>query len=103
MSEPLYCRKMELKKIFGRNEDIVFREEDEGAFLFDPDTGDLKYMNLSGKEAFLMLDGERDLEEITGHMLELYPQAEPEQVRKDLEIFIKDLEEKNFIRPLHQK
>ena len=94
---------MDLKKIFGRNENIVFREEDEGAFLFDPDTGDLKYMNLSGKETFLMLDGEKDLEEITVHMLELYPQVEPEQVRKDLEYFLKDLEENNFIRPIHQK
>ena len=92
-----------MKKVFGRNEDIVFREEDEGAFLFDPDTGDLKYMNLSGKETFLLLDGEKDLEEITGHMLELYPQAEHEQLLKDLELFLKDLEENNFIRPIHQE
>ena len=93
---------MSLKKRFGRNEDIVFREEDEGAFLFDPDTGDLKYMNLSGKETFLMLDGEKDLEQITAHMLELYPQAEPEQVRKDVEDFLKDLEERDFIRPVNR-
>ena len=93
---------MNLKKRFGRNEDIVFREEDEGAFLFDPDTGDLKYMNLSGKETFLMLDGEKDLEQITAHMLELYPQAEPEQVRKDVEDFLKDLEERDFIRPVNR-
>jgi hypothetical protein len=94
---------MEFNKRFGRNENIVFREEDEGAFLFDPDTGDLKFMNLSGKEAFLMLDGEKDLEQITGHLLERYPQVEPERVRKDLEAFIKDLEENRFIRPVNEE
>lgn len=94
---------MDFNKRFGRNENVVFREEDEGAFLFDPDTGDLKFMNLSGKEAFLMLDGEKDLEQITGHLLERYPQVEPEQVRKDLETFIKDLEENRFIRLVNEE
>ena len=88
---------MDLTKKFKHNENIVYREEDEGAFLFDPDTGNLKYMNLSGKEAFLMLSGDNDINKVIHNLLELYPEVEPKQMQKDIEIFLKDLEENRFI------
>lgn len=88
---------MDFKKRFKRNENIVYREEDEGAFLFDPDTGDLKYMNQSGKEAFLVLSGDYDINHVIHHMLELYPEVGLKQIQKDLEEFIEDLEKNHFI------
>lgn len=88
---------MDLTKSFRHNENIVYREEDEGAFLFDPDTGDLKYMNRSGKEAFIMLSGNNDINQVIHYMLELYPEVELKQMQEDVEIFLKDLEENHFI------
>ena len=52
---------MNLAQRYTKNDNIVFREEDDGAFLFDPDTGNLKYLNKSAKETFLMIDGQNDL------------------------------------------
>ncbi len=94
---------MDLTKRFKHNENIVYREEDEGAFLFDPDTGDLKYMNRSGKEAFIMLSGNNDINQVIHHMLELYPGVELKQMQEDVEIFLKDLGENHFILPSDHK
>lgn len=93
---------MDLAKRFMRNEDIVYREEDEGAFLFDPDSGDLRYMNQSGKETFLMLNGESDISKVVHHMLELYPEVELKQMQEDVKDFLEDLEKNHFIFPLNR-
>ena len=82
------------------NENIVFREEDEGAFLFDPDSGDLRYMNLTGKETFSMLNEASDVGQLTVELHKLYPEIEPEQIKRDLEEFLSVLEQNNFIRPV---
>ena len=88
---------MDFKKKFQRNENIVYREEEDGAFLFDPDTGNLKYMNRSGKETFLMLEGQKDVNQLIHELLGLYPEVELNRIQKDVESFIKELEENEFI------
>ncbi len=82
-----------------KNNNIVFREEDDGAFLFDPDTGNLKYLNQSAKETFLRIDGQNDLSQIANRLLELYPDEDAEQVRNDVESFLKELIENSFAFP----
>jgi len=94
---------MDLTKRYKQNKEIVYREEDEGAFLFDPDTGDLRYMNRSGRETFLMLKGDKDIKQVVHNMLDLYPEVEPAQMQSDVEDFLKDLEENHFILPLNSK
>jgi hypothetical protein len=91
---------MDLARRFRQNEGIVFREEDDGAFLFDPDTGDLRYLNQSGKETFLMLGEDHDVNKVIHGMIELYPNAEPARIEADVKDFVKDLEENRFILPL---
>ena len=88
---------MESEKRYRRNEEIVFREEDDGAFLFDPDSGDLRYLNQSGKETFLLLGENQDLNGVIHRMIELYPDIEPQKIEADVRDFIKDLEENRFI------
>ena len=88
---------MESEKRYRRNEDIVFREEDDGAFLFDPDSGDLRYLNQSGKETFLLLGEDQGLNGVIRRMIELYPEVEPKKIEADVKDFVKDLEENQFI------
>lgn len=83
-------------------ESIVFREEEEGAFLFDPESGNLKYMNRSGREAYLMLNGGNDLERVVQNLSDLYPDAESLQLKQDVEAFIIDLEKEKFISRLQE-
>ncbi|MEW6665081.1 MAG: PqqD family protein [Thermodesulfobacteriota bacterium] len=83
-------------------ENTVYREEEEGAFLFDPETGNLKYMNRSGRETYLMLNGRNDLNQVVQNMSDLYPDAESERLKQDVEAFIVDLEREKFISCLHE-
>lgn len=87
-------------KKYQRNESIVYKEEEDGAFLFDPDTGNLKYMNQTGREAYLMLDGQSDVQGVIQHLFDQFPEVEPRQIEEDLEVFLTDLKEHGFISPL---
>ncbi|MBN1832486.1 MAG: PqqD family protein [Deltaproteobacteria bacterium] len=88
---------MESETKYRRNEEIVFREEDDGAFLFDPDSGDLRYLNQSGKETFLLLGEDQSMSSVIRRMRELYPDIDPQQIEDDVRSFVKDLEENRFI------
>lgn len=82
---------------FKQNTNITFREEGDGAFLFDPETGNLKYMNQTAKEMFLMLDGRRDVAKLTESLHERYPGQDLRQICNDLEQFLKDLQHNGYI------
>ncbi|MCP4683039.1 MAG: PqqD family protein [Desulfobacterales bacterium] len=82
---------------FRPNDNIVYREEEDGAFLFDPDTGNLKYMNRSAKEIYLMLNGSNDIDIVIRNIDDLYPDAGMKQIREDVEILMRQLEENGFI------
>ncbi len=88
---------MDLTKKFVKNPSIVYREEEDGAFLFDPETGNLKYMNHSAKEAFLMLNGQKDVNRLIQYLLTLYPDMDFKQIQKDIGSFIEQLEVNGFI------
>ena len=83
---------MDLTKKFVKNPSIVYREEEDGAFLFDPETGNLKYMNHSAKEAFLMLNGQKDVSRLIQSLVDLYPDADIKQIRNDMGTFLEQLD-----------
>ena len=80
-----------------KNEQIVFREEGEGAFLFDPVTGNLKYLNQSAREIYLMIDGSKEPADLVGGFADIYPDPDRDKIAKDLEAFLKDLTDNRFI------
>ena len=88
---------MDLSQIFVRNDSIVYREEEDGAFLFDPDTGNLKYMNRTAKEAFLLLDGNTAVNQVVRHLSNLYPDMDMQQIEKDVLSYLQQLDENGFI------
>ncbi len=94
---------MDSSRIFKQNERMVYREEEDGAFLFDPETGDLRYMNRTGREAYALLNGEKDFDRVVRNMLDLYPDADPSQLQSDVENFLGDLEKNHFILPLNSR
>ena len=82
---------------FRKNRRIILREEGEGAFLFDPENGNLKYVNRSGKEMFLHLNGDRDAEQMVDVLLEQYPDADRHEVKNDVVTFLEQLKVNGFI------
>ena len=88
---------MDLTKKFIKNTSIVYREEEDGAFLFDPETGNLKYMNQSAKKAFLMLNGQNDVNQLVQSIVDLYPDTHIKQIRNDVGTFLEQLVIRIFI------
>ncbi|MBW2145289.1 MAG: PqqD family protein [Deltaproteobacteria bacterium] len=94
---------MDLTQIYQRNEQLVYREEEDGAFLFNPDTGNLKYMNRTGREIYLSLGDKCDINGLINHQLEFFPGVERRRIEKDIEGFLKELEENGFISSLNDQ
>ena len=79
------------------NPDVVFREEDDGAFLFHPDTGELKCLNPMGSVIWHLCDGSHTLEEIERKIFEKYPEIPDETIREALINFIQRLVDIGYI------
>lgn len=79
------------------NSEIVFREEDEGAFLFDPNTGRLCYLNETGINIWKFCQKHVTQAQIIKEICAGYPQTPQNQVSADCEIFIKDLKGLGFL------
>ena len=76
---------------------MIFREEGDGAFLFDSVTGNLKYVNRSAKEIYLMIDGSREFSHLLDGVAGIYPDSDRDKVEKDLYAFLNDLTKNRFI------
>ena len=79
------------------NPDIVFREEDEGAFLFDPDSGRICYLNELGITIWKLCKKPVETERIIKSISSEYPAVSPEQISKDCLSFLKDLQGFGFV------
>ena len=88
---------MDSHRQFKRNDSITYREEEDGAFLFDPKTGNLKYMNRSAKEIFLTLNGQKNVSQVIDQLLIQYKDADAQQIKQDVESFLQDLLANHFI------
>ena len=82
---------------FKKNDSITYREEDDGAFLFDPETGNLKYMNRSAKEIFLILNGQSNVGQVIDKTLVQYTNTDAQQIKQDVESFLQDLLTNRFV------
>ena len=79
------------------NPDIVFREEEDGAFLFDPNTGELKCLNPMGSAIWLLCDGSQSFEQIEQEIIEQYPQTPREDVHHELRAFLQNMYDMGYI------
>jgi methyltransferase-like protein len=76
---------------------IVFREEGEEAFLFHPDTGNIKVLNSTGTFIWKLCDGKHSKEKIINKIVENFAVDSKDTAAKDLEEILKDLTNSNFI------
>jgi hypothetical protein len=74
-----------------KNPEIVFREEDSGAFLFNPENGELKCLNPMGIMIWDLCDGVNAIENIESKIVEQYPQISHKEIQNDLLSFLKEL------------
>ncbi len=91
---------MDLRQRFRKKSGIILTEKDEGAFLYDPETGNLKYLNPTARETYSTLGDQRDVEQLIHHLSGLYPDADPKKIQRDVECFLNDLDQNGFICPI---
>jgi hypothetical protein len=79
------------------NQDIVFREEEEGAFLFDPDTGRIFHLNELGMSIWKSCVKAKRPEQIIKDICLDYSEISREQIEKDCMKFLENLERLGFL------
>ena len=88
---------MTLDPIYLANPDVVYRREDDEAIVYHPESGDVKLLNRTSAFVFRLLDGRRRLSEITAMVAREYDGADPQEVRADIDDFIKIMVNQGFI------
>jgi hypothetical protein len=76
--------------------DMVLRQEEDGAFLFDPARDVLVCVNETGLEIVRGLDDGRSLDEIITLLCDLYPDVESDTLQEDALSFISELVERGL-------
>jgi len=77
--------------------DTVLRQEDDGAFLFDPVRDVLVCVNETGREIVHGLEDGLSVEEIIAMLSDSYPDIEPETLRGDVLSFVGQLVERGLV------
>jgi len=81
------------------NPALVFREEDEGALIFNPETGDLKLINRTGALVLNLLIEGKEPAGWLDHLVEAFPDVPAETLQQDLKRFLEELEASDVILP----
>ena len=80
-----------------QDSESIFRKEEDGAFLFDPKNGNLKYINCMGVNIYQLCNGGRSVTEITSLVAENYSDIPEKQIKEDIKKFLQDLIEMKFV------
>ncbi len=84
------------------NPELVLREEGGGALIFNPESGDLKFVNRTGRALLgLIMDG-KDATHWLDRLRKDFPDMPSERLRCDLDRFLKDLKEHRILLPTEQ-
>ena len=78
-------------------EDIVLREEDEGSFLFNPNTGRICYLNELGTTVWRLCSKSKTTDQIIDEICSDYPEVSKEGISKDCLQFLQELEKMEFL------
>lgn len=87
---------MNSEKIPMLNADIVWRILDDGAVIVTPRAGNVRVLNHVGTSIWKLIDGENSLAEIESQLIHTY-EVPVERARKDLELFMSELEKRGMI------
>jgi len=84
---------------FAANPEIVLRTEEDGAFLFDPDSGRICYVNEVGIAIWRLCQNPASLEQIIHHLENTFSEVPVEQAAADCRDFLSQLDKLGFLLP----
>ena len=84
---------------FSANPEVVLRTEEDGAFLFDPDSGRICFVNEVGITIWKLCQNPATLSEII-HQIEMnYAEVPKDEIAADCRDFLKKLAALGFLAP----
>lgn len=87
------------KDLYRQNKDVIFREEEDEAIIFNPDNSDIVVINSTGCFIWSKCDGKNTREDLINNIIEEFDTT-AEVAKKDLEQFLSDLEKRNFVEKI---
>jgi hypothetical protein len=85
-----------------RDQNTILRKDVEGAYLYEPDSGKLLYINSMGLSLYELCDGAHTRDEIVAKMEDCYD-APMNTLRNDVIGFLDSMAERSFIKKIAQK
>lgn len=82
--------------VFKQNKEVIFRQEEDEAILFNPETSDIVVINSTGCYIWNFFNGKSTKEEILEKIVNKF-EVKKEAAEKDLETFIAELKKDNFV------
>lgn len=79
------------------NPELVFRTDGEEGLLFDPETGQIIYLNETAAFIYGLLDGEHSREQILDSLMQKYDILDRETAGSDLDAMLQGMREANLI------
>lgn len=80
-----------------QREDVICREEDFGAIIFDPKAGRMHKLNTDGYLIWTLCDGSMDVDAIAETLAQREGE-DSEKVKEQVDAFLKDMDERQLIR-----
>ena len=81
----------------GRRNDVICREEEFGAIIFDPQAGRMHKINTTGCFIWELCDGIHTVDTIATKLAE-QEEEDLKTVKEAVEAFLKDMNSRNLIR-----
>lgn len=78
--------------------EVVLREEEEGAFLFEPETGELSVLNPVGIRVWKLVKERKTLRDIVDAVVADYEDVERDTVHKDVRAFLGELKTFGYVK-----
>ena len=79
------------------NPEIAVDQEDDGALLFHPESGEVQILNTTGAYLFGLLDGSHSREDLVDCLMRQYDIGNREAAEKDVDEFLTALKDKSLV------
>lgn len=87
------------REIYRQNKEVIFRQEEDEAILFNPDNSDIIVINPTGCFIWGLCNGNNSQKDIIDSMLEEFDTT-AERAQEDLSKFLSELEKRKFVEKI---
>ncbi len=77
---------------------VIFRKEEDGAYLYDPDSENIQYLNRIGASLYELCDGLHPVEEMITRIADEYRDVPIDRIEKDVRSFLAELSKANYVK-----